>query len=216
MSKDHDLQQAVLAALDFEPSLNAAHIGVAADDGVVTLTGHVWSYAQKKASETAAGGVRGVKAVVEEIEVRLPYGADRGDDEIARAAVQRLAWDVSLPADGVSVKVDHGWITLSGDVDWAYQKEIAADDVRRLRGVVGVSNQITLRPGVDTFEISDKITHALHRSWMFDPKEVQVSAEGGRVRLTGEVPTPHDRRVAAATAWNTPGVIDVDNAILVA
>jgi osmotically-inducible protein OsmY len=216
MSKDHDLQQAVLAALEFEPSVDAAHIGVAADDGMVTLTGHVWSYAQKQAAENAATGVRGVKAVVEEIEVRLPYGADRGDDEIARAAVQRLAWDVSLPAEGVRVKVEHGWITLSGEVDWAYQKEIATDDVRRLRGVVGVSNQIALRPGVDAGIISDSITHALHRSWLFDPMDIHVTAQAGRVRLTGEAPTPHDRRLAAATAWNTPGVVDVDNAIVVA
>jgi osmotically-inducible protein OsmY len=209
------LQQAVLAALKFEPSLDAAHIGVTAEGGVVSLTGHVWSYGQKQAAEAAAAGVRGVKGVAEEIEVRLPFGADRGDDEIARAAAQRLAWDVSLPADAVKVKVESGWITLLGEVDWAYQKEIASDDVRRLRGVVGVSNQITLRPNVDAAGIGDEITHALHRSWLFDPTEVQVSVEGGKVHLSGKVPTPHDRRVAAATAWNTPGVTDVENAILV-
>jgi osmotically-inducible protein OsmY len=215
MSHDGHLQQAVLKELSWEPSLVAAHIGVAADHGVVTLTGHVESFAEKQAAEIAARRVRGVKAVVEEIAVRLPVGVGRGDAEIAAAAVERLAWDVAVPPDAVQVKVEQGWITLTGAVDWFYQRDAAEQDVRRLFGVVGLSNQIAIKPKVDVANISDDIMHALHRSWFFDPHTITVTADGGRVRLTGSVHSPHDRQVAAATAWAAPGVIDVVNEIAI-
>lgn len=216
MSKDNALQQAVLAALRYEPSVEAAHIGVAVDDGVVTLTGHVHTYAQKHAAELAALGVRGVRGVAEEIEVRLPFEGKRSDEEIAAAAVHRLAWDVSLPADAIKVKVEKGWVTLTGEVPWRYQKELATDDIRRLHGVVGVSNQLEVKPRLNAGDISDQIMHALHRSWFFDPNTVHVAVDGGKVRLTGTVKSPHDRRVAAAAAWGAPGVTDVENELTVA
>jgi len=215
MSHDSHLQQAVLKELSWEPSLTAAHLGVAANQGIVTLTGHVESFAEKQAAETAARRVRGVKAVVEEIDVRLPVEIGRSDEEIAAAAVDRLDWDVSVPPGAVQVKVEKGWVTLTGDVDWFYQKDAAEQDVRRLFGVVGLSNQITIKPKIDVSNISDDIMHALHRSWFFDPRTITVSADGGRVRLTGAVPSPHDRQVAAATAWATPGVTDVVNDIVI-
>ena len=216
MSYDDQLQQAVLAELGWEPSVTAAHIGVAAASGVVTLTGHVETFAEKHAAEMAARRVKGVKAVAEEIEVRLPFNHRRDDADIAAAAVERLAWDVSIPRDAIKVQVEKGWVTLTGQVDWHYQKDAAEQDIRRLHGVVRVSNQTTIRPQVNVASLSDDITHALHRSWLFDPNTIQVSAEGGRVRLSGTVHTPHDRQVAAATAWAAPGASDVENALTLA
>lgn len=216
MSQNDQLQQAVLAELRWEPSVTAAHIGVTADAGVVSLTGHVESVVEKLAAEAAARRVRGVKAVVEEIEVRVPFDAARTDEEIAAAVIERLAWDVSVPSDAIKVKVEGGWVTLSGEVKWHYQRLAAADDAHRLSGVRGLSNQITIQPAVDASELSDEITHALHRSWFFDPLTVKVSAAGGKVRLRGYVRNLHERQVAAATAWSAPGVTEVENEIEIA
>jgi osmotically-inducible protein OsmY len=213
MFNDSQLQQAVLAELKWEPSVTAAHIGVTARGGVVALTGHVESYVEKHAAETAAGRVKGVKAVAEEIEVRLPLEKKRGDEEIAAAALGRLSWDVSVPRDAVKIKVEKGWITLTGEVDWHYQTQAAEQDVRGLLGVLGVSNQTTIKSRIDVSTLSDDITHALHRSVFFDPKEVTVSAQGGKVTLTGTVRSWHDRQVAASTAWAAPGATAVENHI---
>ncbi len=215
MSTDSKLQQAVLTELSWEPSVNAAHIGVTAKAGVVTLTGHVDSFASKHAAEMAARRVKGVAAIAEEIEVRLPGEAKRDDDAIAAAAISRLAWDVSIPANAVQVKVESGWVTLTGSLDWYYQKAAAADDVRGLVGVRGLSNQITITPRVNASNISDDIMHALHRSWFFDPETVRVSVKGGTVRLTGTVRSPHERQLAAVTAWSAPGVTNVENNITI-
>lgn len=215
MSSDNQLQQAVIAELKWEPSVTAAHIGVAANDGVVTLTGHVESYAEKFAAEVAARRVKGVRGLAEEIEVRLPFDTKKTDEEIAAAALDRLAWDVSVPSDAVKVKVEKGRITLTGQVDWQYQRQAAEQDVRGLFGVVSASNQITIKPKVSTSNISDDITHALHRSWFFDPKTINVSAEAGKVRLSGTVRSWEERQVAAATAWGAPGVTDVANDIII-
>jgi osmotically-inducible protein OsmY len=214
MSLDSQLQQAVLAELAWEPSVTAAHIGVTANAGVVTLTGHVESYLQKKAAETAACRVKGVKAVAEEIEVRLPSDTKRTDAEIAAAAINRLAWEVSVPRDAVKVSVEQGWITLTGQVDWHFQQEAAERDIRGLFGVVGVSNLTTIKPIADASKISDDITHALHRAW-FDPKTIMVKAEGGKIRLTGTVHSWYDRQLAAETAWAAPGATAVDNQIAI-
>lgn len=215
MSTDSQLQQAVQEELSWEPSVISAHIGVTAANGVVTLTGHVSNYPQKHAAEVAARRVRGVKAVAEEIEVRLPYETQRSDEAIAAAAIDRMGWDVTIPKDAVKVQVEKGWVTLNGQVDWFYQKENAGKELRHLFGVVGLSNAITIKPRVDTVSLSDDITHALHRSWYFDPTTVTVSAEGGTVRLTGSVHLPHDKQLAAATAWSAPGVTGVQNDIAV-
>jgi osmotically-inducible protein OsmY len=215
MLNDIQLQQAVLAELKWEPSVTAAHIGVTAKGGVVALTGHVESYVEKHAAETAAGRVKGVKAVAEEIEVRLPFETKRGDEDIAAAALSRLSWDVSIPRDAVKVKVEKGWITLTGEVDWHYQTQAAEQDVRGLFGVVGVSNQTTIKPKINVSNLSDDITHALHRSVFFDPKEVTVSARGGSITLTGTVHSWHDRQVAASTAWAAPGATAVVNEIAI-
>jgi osmotically-inducible protein OsmY len=214
MSHDSRLQKAVLAELNWEPSVVAAHIGVTANAGVVTLTGHVETYAEKHAAETAARRVKGVNAVAGDIEVRLAFDRQRSDDDIAAAAIDRLAWDVSVPRDAVKVTVEGGWITLTGQVDWWYQKEAAEQDVRRLFGVVGVSNQTTIRPRINVSNLGDDITHALNRSWFFDPRTITVTAQDGVVRLSGNVRSPHARNVAAVTAW-AAGATAVENAIAI-
>jgi len=216
MSHDDQLQKAVLAELNWEPSITAAHIGVAAENGTVTLSGHVQSYGQKHAAEKAAGRVKGVKAIAEEIEVKLPCEIKRDDTDIATAASNRLAWDTGTPHDAVKVKVEKGWITLTGEVDWHFQKEAAEREVRNLLGVTGVSNQVTIKARVDTSHLQDDIQHALHRSIFFQPENVHVSATDGHVKLTGTVASWEDRRQAGWTAWAAPGATAVENDLIVA
>lgn len=181
--------------LNWEPSINSAHIGVTTKDGVVTLMGHVETYAQKQAAEKATLRVKDVKAVAEEIEVKLPYSVKHGDEEIAAAAVNRLTWDASVPKDIVKAAVSKGWLTLTGQVEWHYQHDAAADAVRTLWGVTGVSNQITIKPRVDAGDIQDDIMIALNRSW-FSPDKIDVTARDGKVTLTGIVDFWDERALA--------------------
>ncbi|MCJ2136936.1 BON domain-containing protein [Methylobacterium sp. J-026] len=214
MTMDKTLQTNVIAELGWEPSVTAAHIGVTAKDGIVTLTGHVQNYMEKYAAERAAGRVKGVRAVAEEIEVRLPDHARRNDDEIAVALLQRLDWNVSIPDGAVQAKVEKGWVTLTGTVDWQYQKEAAQHDIRGMLGVVGISNWIAIKARPSAVNIGADITKALHRSW-YDPKTIAVSAEGGVVHLSGTVDTWYDRQMAGWTAWGAPGATTVENDIRV-
>jgi len=214
MSDDKRLKQAVLDELQWEPSVNAAHIGVTAKDGVVTLMGHVENFAEKSAAERAARRVKEVRAVAEEIEVRLPFSVKHGDEEIASAAASRLQWDSAVPKGAVKVKVEKGWVTLTGDVDWHYQQDAAASDVRGLWGVIGVSNEIAIKPKPNTSNIRDKIMVALDRSW-FDPATINVTAQGGKVTLTGEVDSWYERDEAGSAAWAAPGTTSVQNDISV-
>ena len=214
MSNDTQLKQAVLDELAWEPSVNAAHIGVTAKDGVITLMGHVDAYSEKAAAEVATGRVKGVKAIAEEIEVKLPSLSKRSDGDIAAAAINRLSWDSSIPKDAVKIKIQDGWITLSGQVEWFYQKDAAATEIRRLMGVTGVSNQITVKTRPNVGDISEGIRHALHRSW-YDDDNVKVTAKDGRVELTGTVHGWADRQMAGMTAWAAPGTTSVQNNIAV-
>lgn len=215
MSNDTELKALVLAELAWEPSVTAPHIGVTARDGVVTLSGHVHRFAEKQAAQKAALRVRGVKAVAEEIEVKLPLDTVRSDEDIALAAIDRLAWDSTLPKDAIKVTVQDGWLTLTGEVGWRFEHDAAAQDVRRLWGVVGVSNQITLKPRVNTYNLTSDISNALHRSW-FDHEGVKVSANGGTVTLTGHVKSWSERDLAGSTAWASPGATDVENHLIIA
>jgi osmotically-inducible protein OsmY len=215
MSIDAALRDAVLAELAWEPAVTAAHIGVTARDGVVTLSGHVQRFAEKQTAQSAALRVKGVQAVAEEIEVKLPFDTVRSDDDIARAALDRLSWDSTLPKDAVKVTVQDGWVTLTGEVGWHFQHDAAAEDVRHLWGVVGVSNQITLKPRVNTYNLTSDISNALHRAW-FEPDGIKVSADGGKVTLTGHVKSWSERERAGATAWGAPGATDVENHLIIA
>jgi len=214
MSDDKHLKQAVLDELQWEPSVNAAHIGVTAKDGVITLMGHVENYFEKSAAEKAARRVKEVRAVAEEIEVRLPFSVKHGDEDIASAAVDRLRWDSTFPDGAVKAKVEKGWVTLTGEVDWHYQQEAAANDVRGLWGVTGVSNEIAIKPRPNTSNIRDKIMVALDRSW-FDPATINVTAQGGKVTLTGKVNSWYERDEAGSAAWAAPGTTSVENDIYV-
>lgn len=214
MSDDKHLKQAVLDELKWEPSVNSAHIGVTVQDGVVSLMGSVETYAEKHAAETATFRVKGVKAVAEEIEVKLPFAVQHGDADIATAAVERLAWNVSVPKDAVKVTVSKGWVTLTGDVNWRYQHDAAADAVRTLWGVTGVSNQIAIKPQANAVNIKSDIMVALNRSW-FTPENIDVATHDGKVTLTGTVEYWDERALAGTTAWAAPGVTSVKNDIRV-
>jgi len=209
MSQDDKLQEAVLAELKWEPSITAAHIGVTANAGVITLTGHVDSFLQKYSAERAAARVKGVRGVAEKIEVQLAFDRKRTDDEIAAAAIDCLGWDVSIPQN------EKGWVTLMGEVDWYYEKRSAEQSIRKLFGVVGLSNQIVIKGTIDVSDIKNEIAHALHRTWLFEPEGIEVNAAGGTVVLTGNVHSLRDLETAAAIAWSTPGTRVVQNDLLI-
>jgi len=213
MSEDLTLQQRVIDELEFDPRVKAAHIGVSVRQGVVSLSGHVESYVEKYAAERAARRVKGVKAVAEEIEVRLPSDKKTGDDEIAARAVRMLAWDVAVPLGGIQVKVEHGVVTLSGEVDWAYQRAEAEYDVRKLGGVKAVINDIHIRPQVNASDVRAQIRAALERSADLEASGIHVSVADGKVVLSGNVRNWIEREEAARAAWSAPGVVAVEDLI---
>jgi osmotically-inducible protein OsmY len=212
---DQSLKQAVLDELAWDPSVSEAHIGVTASGGVVMLAGHVGSYAEKCAAEHAVGRVAGVKAIAEELEIRYLYSAGHGDEDIVRQVLDVLAWDLAVPKDKVKVTIEKGWVTLSGDVDWYYQKHAAEMDVRKLLGVMGVSNQITIKPGVQASDVRTKIEAAFARSAGFAAQNIDVTIDGGEVTLSGSVDTYNERAIAEHTAWSAPGVTQVRDLITI-
>ena len=216
MISEHQLRQDVLDELDFEPSVNAAHIGVGVNAGVVTLTGFVSSYREKLAAERAARRVKGVKAIAEGIEVRLPSDKKTADDEIAGRAVDILKWRVGFPADRISIKVEKGIVTLTGDVDWQFQKTEAEAAIHHLSGVIGVVNLVGVRATVHDSEVKEKIQKALQRSAELDASRITVQAEGGgKVVLGGKVHAWYERDLAEQAAWAAPGVTAVVDHILI-
>ncbi|MGB7847546.1 MAG: BON domain-containing protein [Candidatus Acidiferrum sp.] len=210
---DLELKKNVESELNWEPSINAAEIGVAAKDGIVTLTGHVKSYWEKSSAERAASRVSGVRAVVNELEIRLPNSSERTDEDIARAAVRALDWSVSVPSDRIKVKVCKGWITLEGTVEWQYQKSAAENAVRNLLGVKGVSNMIEVKPQVSKVVVKSAIEDALKRSAELDASRITVETDGDKITLRGTVRSWVEREEAERAAWGAPGVRRVDNRI---
>ena len=209
---DKELRQNVIDELDFEPSIDSADIGVAVEKGVVTLTGHVPTYTQKLAAERAVWRVKGVKAIAQEIEVRIPSETKQTDDEIAKRAVNMLAWNAAVPRDTVHVKVQKGWVTLTGELNWNYQREAAENAVRKLSGVTGVINNITLKPSVQPVAVKERITDALKRHAEVEAARIQVSVrDGGTVSLEGEVDNWDERQAVVHAAWAAPGVRMVDD-----
>jgi len=215
MKTDIALQKDVIAELSWDPSVNSARIGVEVEDGIVTLAGHVRSYSEKWGAERAACRVLGVKGLAIEISVVLPGSSERNDIDIARAAENILQWQTYLPQNYVKVMVENGWITLTGDVAWHYQRDAAEVAVQDLMGVTGVSNQITLRPRVDLKAVKSDIVTALKRRADADAKSISVEIQGTDVTLTGTVHSLSERDLAKHSAWNTPGVRNVTNNIIV-
>ncbi len=216
MTDDRMLQQRVMDELAFDPMVDAAHIGVSAQDGVVTLNGHVKTYAAKFAAERAARRVRGVKAVAQEVDVRLPSDKKTADDEIAARAVKLLEWDVVIPPESIRVKVEHGTVTLSGEVDWAYQRDEAERDVHRLGGVQLVVNRIGVRPKAQPEDVTATIAAAFERTATRDANSVTVDLRGDTVILGGKVQSWPERDDALRAAWSVPGVNKVEDHILIA
>ncbi|RWL78780.1 MAG: BON domain-containing protein [Mesorhizobium sp.] len=213
---DSILKQDIIDELDFEPSIDAADIGVAVDDGIVTLTGHVPTYAQKVKVEDVVRNVKGVKAIAQEMEVR-PFGTHKtADDEIAKRAVNTIAWHTSIPGGAVQISVQSGWIKLTGKVEWQYQKSAAEDAVRHLAGVIGVTNQIEIKPRPSTHDIKQRIENALKRNAELEAQEIKVNVLGnGAVRLEGRVHAWSERRAAERAAWSAAGVKTVEDRITI-
>ena len=212
---DEEIQRDILEELKWDTRVRPNEIGVAVKDGIVTLTGWVDSYLKKMAAEEAAHRVRGVKAVVNDIEVRLPSSAERTDEDLAKAALNALQWQAGVPADKIDVTVSHGWVTLKGEVEYGYQKREAERAVERLSGVRGVINLIRVKPGLSPTDLKQKIEQALVRNAELDAKRITVEVQGSKVILYGTVRSYAEKKAAEEAAWAAPGVSEVENHITI-
>ena len=215
IKSNENLQKDVQDAIKWEPLLSAAEIGVIVKDGVVTLTGSVDSYSKKLEAETAAKSVAGVKAVVEKIEIKFIQGGKKDDNEIATEILNALKWNWEVPNDSVKVKVENGWVSLSGQLPWNYQKDAAQKAVNKLDGVKGVSNDIRIRSESSDAIEKKLIESALDRNWSIDNGDIDVVVSGTKVTLNGTVDSWYQKQEAGRIAWNAPGVWNVDNELVV-
>ena len=213
MKTDSDIQKDVIDELEWEPFLKASEIGVAVKNGVVTLTGTVDSYGKKISAENASKRVAGVRAVAEDIEVKLLSGGKRNDTEIAEAVLNAIKWHSAVQENKIKVKVEDGWVVLEGEVEWEFQRSAARHQVENLMGVKGISNNVKVIPRLNPSEIKQKINAAFHRSATVDSEKVKVAVDGNKVILSGKVRTYAERKEADSAAWLAPGVMKVENII---
>ena len=215
MKTDSQIQSDVIQELKWDPSVTHEHIGVSATSSIVTLSGTVPNYAEKSAAERAAQRVGGVKAVVEKIEVKLPGSFQRTDQDIAKAIVEQFTWAIQVPEDRVKASVENGWVKLSGEVEWEYQRSAAESAVRGLTGVKGITNNIWIKPKVQSSDVKQKIEEALKRAAEREARRINVETRGSRVVLSGEVRSFAELRDAKGAAWNAPGVTEVEDHLMV-
>jgi len=215
LRNDSEIQKDVLDELKWDPSFEDDDVAVAVRDGVVTLAGYVKSYADKWRAERVVSGVKGVKAIANDLEVRLSSGTERADPDIARAALDALKWNISVPHDRIKVKVEKGWVTLEGNVDWYYQREAAERSVRYLTGVKGVTNLVAVQTRPVPSDVKRKIKEALQRGAQFDADHITVDVDGNRAILKGTVRSYTEWRDAERAARNAPGVIAVENKLVI-
>lgn len=216
MKTDSQLQHDVLEELKWEPQVDYSQIGVTAKEGVVTLTGFVPNYAQKIAAEKAARRVYGVKAIAQEIEVRFASDPKTSDAEIAQRILDLFHWDVIIPDDRFAVKVEHGFVTLTGKADWNFEKQAAGKAAGRISGVKAVSNLIDVAARPSSYDVRERIMSAFKRSSTLDANSISVTVDGGTVKLSGRVHGWNERKVAENAAWSAPGVTHVEDEIVLA
>jgi osmotically-inducible protein OsmY len=212
---DEEIQQDILDELEWDTRVQPNEVGIAVKDGIVTLTGWVDSYLKKLAAEDAAHRVHGVKAVVNDIEVRLPGSAERTDVDLAAAVVNALKWDVLVPASKLDVTVSQGWVTLKGEVEFGFQKKEAERAIRHIAGIRGITNLIVVRPRVSPSDLKEQIERELVRNAETDAEHIQVEVEGSKVILRGTVRSHAEKKAAEEAAWAAPGVSEVENRIVV-
>jgi osmotically-inducible protein OsmY len=215
MKTDSDLKRDVTAELAWDPAVRANAIGVAVKNGVVTLTGHLETFAEKHAAARAVRRVADVKAIALELDVKLAPDHKRSDTDIATSAENALKWNTLVPAEAITLTVDHGWITLRGEVEWDFQRRSAEKAIRPLMGVVGLSNEITLRVKPQAANLSRKIEEALTRQAIREAQRIKVSVDGNTVKLIGNVHSWQERDAAQGVAWTAPGVRAVINELTV-
>lgn len=209
MKSDTQLKQDVLDELAWDPEVDEREVGVQVKDGIVTLTGHPRSFHAKHCAEQAVQRVSGVRALAVEMDVVLPGDVVRTDSEIAWAIENALTWNSVVPTSQLHVAVEHGVVTLAGEVDWDYQRRAAADTVRRLHGVRGIANQMILRPRTSTPDVLQRIEDAMRRQAASDARHVKVTIKDGTVTLSGHVRSMAERQAAFNAAWIAPGVMKV-------
>jgi osmotically-inducible protein OsmY len=213
MKNNEDLQKDVQQAIQWEPMLSGTKIGVIAKDGIITLTGFVDTYSKKHVAEDAAKNVSGVRALVEKLEIKFNDSQKKSDNEIAAEVLNTLRWNLSITDQ--KVKVENGWVTLDGELRWNYQRESAKNAVSSILGVLGVSNNITVKPDTNDEIEKKNIENALARNWAIEEQDVKVDVSGNNVTLTGVVHSLYQREQAERISWNAPGVLNVMNDLIV-